>query len=89
MSNSNSSEPELQFPLTAPFRVIAEETLFDHSQLETALAAFTLVEKLAPSHASTGGKYVSFGFSARVNSREELRLIDARVRQVAGVKMVL
>ncbi len=86
---SDSPNQELAFPLTAHFRVIAERDRLEKDQLELAVQPFTLSEPLAPANTSKGGRYISYAFSAVVASRDELNRIDARLREVPGVRMVL
>ena len=89
MDMSEPQAKELVFPLTAHFRVIAEKDRLEKDQLELAVEPYTLTEPLAPANASRTGRYVSYAFSAVVASREELNGIDARLREVPGVRMVL
>ncbi len=90
MDMSEPQAKELVFPLTAHFRVIAEKDRLEKDQLELAVEPYTLTEPLAPANASRTSRYVSYyAFSAVVASREELNGIDARLREVPGVRMVL
>ena len=86
---TESEEPTLVFPLTAHFRIIAEAALLASPALEDAVAACACTAPLAPANASRSGRYVSYAFSATVASRAELQAIDARLRAVPGVRMVL
>ncbi|MCQ2390918.1 MAG: DUF493 domain-containing protein [Kiritimatiellae bacterium] len=86
---SESPQQELIFPLTAHFRVIVEKDRLEYDELAGAVAPYALVEPLTSANASRTGRYLSYGFSAVVTNREELASIDARLRAVPGVRMVL
>ena len=47
------------------------------------------MEPVAESHASAGGKYVSYSLSVRLKDREEMAWLDAAVAGVPGLKMCL
>ena len=49
----------------------------------------TLVEPVAESRASAGGKYVSYSLSVRLKDREEMARLDAAIAGVPGLKMCL
>ena len=89
ISMPDSPAPELVFPLTAHFRVIAEKDILEKDQLELAVGAFTLAAPLEQANVSSKGRYVSYAFSAIAASRDELTLIDASLRKIPGVRMVL
>ncbi len=83
-------DPEkLIFPLTAHFRVIAENREGMHFVIETVLMEHGVKSPLKTENASTKGKYQSFSVDVRVESLEEMKRIDAALRTIAGVKMVL
>ena len=52
-------------------------------------AGFELVEPVAESRASSGGKYVSYSLSVRLKDREEMVRLDAAIAGVPGLKMCL
>lgn len=80
---------ELKFPLVIHHRVIIVKDRMDEDQLKLALAPFKIVEALAPTMSSSSNHYISYGFAALVGSREEFYRLDATLRQVPGVRMVL
>ena len=59
------------------------------THLEIALFELGINEKLEPGRVSSSGKYMTFNLSLSVPDRETLTRIDARLREVEGVKMVL
>ena len=58
-------------------------------KLNTVFSGFELVEPVAESRASAGGKYVSYSLSARLKDREEMARLDAAIASVPGLKMCL
>jgi len=86
---NDNAPPELQFPLECHFRVIAEDRENMHFVIETVLMELGVHDTLERANASSTGKYVSFGFSTTVASREAMALIDQELRAIEGVRMVL
>jgi putative lipoic acid-binding regulatory protein len=89
MNDNEDDLDELQFPLTVHFKVIGEVSEDLRTRLEIALCELNVHEPLHPGMVSTGGRYRTYNLSMQVPSREILRAIDARLRAVEGVKMVL
>ena len=80
---------ELKFPVVAHQRLIVEAAKRDDAATKAAFAGFDLVEPVAESRASAGGKYVAFALSVRLKDREEMARFDAAVAAVPGLKMCL
>lgn len=80
---------QLQFPLDCQFRVIAENISNMHFVIETVLMQHGVNAPLKTQNQSGGGKYLSFSVDTRVESLEQMNEIDAALRNIAGVKMVL
>ena len=57
--------------------------------MKAAFAGFELVEPVAESRASAGGKYVSYSLSVRLKDCEEMARLDAAIAGVPGLKMCL
>ena len=57
--------------------------------MKAAFAGFELVEPVAESRASAGGKYVSYSLSVRLKDCEEMARLDAAIASVPGLKMCL
>jgi putative lipoic acid-binding regulatory protein len=90
MTGSCQLDPaDLEFPLECQFRVIAE----DHENmvfvLETVLMQLGVEVPVVRGNKSKNGTYASYTITTVVNSREELSRIDAELRLINGVKMVL
>lgn len=90
MSTSCPLDPsDLEFPLECHYRVIAE----DHEKMafviETVLMQLGVEVPVVRGNASKSGTYVSYSITTVVNSREEMNRIDAELRLIVGVKMVL
>ena len=84
-----SDSVELKFPVVAHHRLICDATRRDDAATSAAFAGFDLVEPVAESRASAGGKYVSYSLSVRLKDREEMARLDAAIASVPGLKMCL
>ena len=79
----------LVFPVVAHHRLICDAVRSDEAAMKAAFAGFELVEPVAESRASSGGKYVSYSLSVRLKDREEMARLDAAIASVPGLKMCL
>lgn len=84
-----SDSVELKFPVVAHHRLIVDAARRDEAAMKAAFAGFELVEPVAESRASAGGKYVSYSLSVRLKDREEMARLDAAIAGVPGLKMCL
>ena len=84
-----SDSIELKFPAVAHHRLICDAARRDVAAMKAAFAGFELVEPVAESRASAGGKYVSYSLSVRLKDREEMARLDAAIAGVPGLKMCL
>ena len=84
-----SDSIELKFPVVAHHRLIVDAARRDDAVTAAAFARFELVEPVAESRASAGGKYVSYSLSVRLKDREEMSRFDAAIASVPGLKMCL
>ena len=84
-----SDSVELKFPVVAHHRLIVDAARRDDAAVAAAFAGFELVEPVAESRASAGGKYVSYSLSVRLKDREEMARLDASIAGVPGLKMCL
>ena len=84
-----SDSVELKFPVVAHHRLIVDAARRDDVATAAVFAGFELVEPVAESRASAGGKYVSYSLSARLKDREEMARLDAAIASVPGLKMCL
>ena len=80
---------ELKFPVVAHHSLICDAARRDEAAMKAAFAGFELVEPVAESRASSGGKYVSYSLSVRLKDREEMVRLDAAIAGVPGLKMSL
>ncbi|HMP89565.1 MAG TPA: DUF493 domain-containing protein [Kiritimatiellia bacterium] len=80
---------KLEFPVLVHFKVIGEVSENFRTHLEIALWELGIKETLSAGRVSAGGKYMTFNLSMHVFDRDNLRRIDARLREVEGVRMVL
>ena len=79
----------LVFPVVAHHRLICDAARRDDAAIAAVFAGFELVEPVAESRASAGGKYVSYSLSVRLKNREEMARLDAAIAGVPGLKMCL
>ena len=79
----------LQFPVVAHHRLIVDTARRDDAAIAAAFSGFELVEPMAESRASAGGKYVSYSLSVRLKDREEMAWLDVAIASVPGLKMCL
>ena len=84
-----SDSIELKFPAVAHHRLICDAARRDVAAMKAAFAGFELVEPVAESRASAGGKYISYSLSVRLKDREEMSRLDAAIASVPGLKMCL
>lgn len=84
-----SDSVELKFPVVAYHRLIINAVERDEVAMRAAFAGFELVEPVAESRASSGGKYISYSLSVRLKDREEMSRLDAAIAGVPGLKMCL
>ncbi len=89
MTDDPFGNEELQFPLDCQFRIIAENREGMHFVIETILIEQGVTAPLEPQNLSHGGKYQSYLVMVRVESRDHMGRIDAALRNITGVKMVL
>lgn len=80
---------ELKFPVVAHHRLIIDAARRNDAATKAAFAGFELVEEVAESRASVGGKYVSYGLSVCLRDRGEMARLDAAIATVPGLKMCL
>lgn len=82
-------EPELEFPLDCHFKVIAEDGKHIEAAVRTALLAQGVTAPLTSGNRSDKGKYITFNVTVTVTSSDQINAIDASLRALPGVKMVL
>lgn len=80
---------QLKFPLECHFRIIAESRHGMHFVIETVLIENGVKSPLNTENTSSGGRYLSYSVNIQVESLEHMKKIDAALRSIAGVKMVL
>lgn len=80
---------ELKFPVVAHHRLIVDATRRNDVATASAFEGFELVEPVAESRVSSGGKYSSYSLSVKLKDREEMARLDAAIAKVPGLKMCL
>lgn len=89
MTGEDPALEELEFPVKVHFKIICEMSENIRAHLEIALWELNIPETLHEGRSSTGGKYRTYNLSITVFDRARLRSIDARLRAVEGVRMVM
>lgn len=77
------------YPVVCHLRIITEAGGFDAAELTQAVAAYRVIEPLIVSRDSTAGRYRAYSLSVEVRNRQELDALDAAIKRVPGVRMVL
>jgi putative lipoic acid-binding regulatory protein len=86
----SAAELDGLFPAECHFKVIAVDLVGVHRSLNRCLADLGIRDHaFQPSNKSRAGKYICYEASMTVDSRGRMREIDAALRAVEGVKMVL
>jgi putative lipoic acid-binding regulatory protein len=82
-------DEEIQFPVLCYYKVIAEDIAGMEFVIETTLLELHVKTPAVKGNRSSGGKYVTYNIEVFVNSLETMNAIDAALRNIKGVKMVL
>ena len=77
------------YPAVHNFRVITDAAVATAAAIIEALEAYEIVSPLARGRSSSGGKYLVFHFSARLSTRAEHHALDAAVKALPGVRILL
>ncbi len=80
---------EAVYPAEFHFRILTEAESAAEAALGAALAPYRVTVPLAFSRGSSGGRYRAYSVSVQIVSREELQALEAAVKRVPGVRMVL
>ncbi len=90
MRHLTPEEQEALFPTTCHFKVITVTLEGIHKLLNRALEANGIQDrKFQPSAKSAGGRYTSYEVALDLETHAEMVKIDADLRKIDGVKMVL
>ncbi len=89
MNDRKSFREELKYPVLCHYRIIAKNIPKIDFVIETVLAGLGVREKLVKEKESGKGTYQSFSVDIRVDSKAAMEKIDAELRAIEGVKMVL
>ena len=80
---------KLNFPLECHYKIIAEDIQNMAFVIETVLRQLHVFTPVEPGNKSAKGKYVTYNITVMVQSQEKMNEIDAALRNIAGVRMVL
>ena len=79
----------LKFPLHCYYKIIAEDIAGMEFIIETTLLELHVKSPLIKGNLSAGGKYATYNVEVLVPSKEKMDAIDAALRNIKGVRMVL
>ena len=80
---------EVAYPAEFHFRIIVEKCVAVFSLLEAAVGGHKVTSPLSACRVSSNGRYRSFSLSVMICDRDELTALDAKLKKVPGVRMVL
>ncbi len=80
---------QVEYPAIFHFRVIVEASACAEKGLAEVLTVYRVVEPLAASRASSHGRYHAYSVSVELQRPDDLRALDAALKRVPGVRMVL
>ena len=80
---------EIEFPVMCHVKVITEKRDGMQVAIETVLRGLDLPVKVVSGNASAGGKYLTYNFSFMAYAKEIMNQVDAEMRALDGVKMVM
>ena len=80
---------QLRFPLDCSYRVVAEDLDGMQFVIETVLQQLGVDSPVEKGARSAKGNYITYRITVRVHSLEQMNQIDAELRNIQGVKMVL
>lgn len=90
MREPTAEDFEKLFPTECHFKVIAVDLLGVHKNLNQCLVDLGFRDHaFQPANKSAHGKYISYETALMVETRARMKEIDAALRAVAGVKLVL
>lgn len=87
--SQQTANREVVYPAEFHFRIIVEAQLAVKSRLGSVVAGYSVTSPLTSSRQSSAGRYQAYSLSVLIKSREELNALDAAIKQVPGVRMVL
>ena len=89
MSVRSMCDSELQFPVACHIKVISDDRARMGFVIETVLMELGIEVPVTRGNTSAGGKFITHNFTFMAKSQEQLRNVDAEMRLIEGVRMVL
>ncbi len=77
------------YPAEHPFRIITDASVPLLEPLQKVLADYTVTSPLVTGKSSSGGKYVVYETTVRMENRAEHNKLDAAIRSLNGVRILL
>ena len=91
IDTNESAEPEEEsvFPADCHFKIICHNEEGVGDRVKAALKGLGVTETVEAGNQSSGGRYITYNVSVYVTQRERMEEIDAALRRVDGVRMIL
>lgn len=80
---------EIKFPVICHYKIIAIRSDDIHLKIEAKLREAGVMHPVKLGHESSERRYITYNLEILVHSKEYMNQIDALLRQIEGVKMVL
>ena len=82
-------DEKINFPVDCYFKIITEDIENMQFVIEAVLQKMHVYTPIEPGNKSANGKYMTYNVTVMVQSQEKLNEIDAALRNIKGVRMVL
>jgi len=83
------SRKSIQFPVLCHYKIIAEDDRQTERQIRETMLEFGVYQHVEAGRHSEKGKYLTYNVEVVVNSIEFMHKLDAKLKSIRGVKMVL
>ena len=90
-ANNPFGAAELEYPVKWTFRIIAyaEKSASVADEVQKIMARCKVIQPFALTSKSKEGTYQTMTFSAEIGSHTEMEILDAALKAIDGVKVVL
>lgn len=85
----NPTKKALKFPVLCHYKIITDAAPAVERHIREALIEFGIVRPLQAGHQSKEGKYLTFNVEVLAPNKEFMDRLDAKLRAIDGVRVVL